>query len=245
MSALTIHKPLLATQLGKVFAFCPCARKEPPESRFTGRHLSQFYQIEVEMPKATYKKAMKLLEKLIEFVIRDVKEKCEKELKILKRDLKIPKLPFKKFTHREIVDIMRKRGVEVSYDEEIPWKIEKEISLEFSEPFFIIDYPKGSRGFYDKDADTHLLDFDLILPEGFGECVSGSEREWEYKKIFRKISKTNDPKKFAYYLDMAKSGIIPTSGFGIGLERLTRYICGADKIWEVVLFPKVPGIVSV
>jgi asparaginyl-tRNA synthetase len=30
----------------------------------------------------------------------------------------------------------------------------------------------------------------------------------------------------------------------IGVERFTRYVCGLEKIWEAVLFPKVPGIVS-
>jgi len=108
MSALTIHKPILATHLGKIFAFCPCARKEPEESKSTGRHLAQFWQIEVEIDKGSYEAAMQVLERLIEFVIKEVKDKCITELKTLERDLKIPKIPFRRLTHREAVDIAKK-----------------------------------------------------------------------------------------------------------------------------------------
>lgn len=241
MSALTIHKPILATHLGKIFAFCPCARKEPEESKHTGRHLAQFWQIEVEIDRGSYKAAMHVLEKLIVFVLKEVKEKCSVELKILRRDLKIPEIPFKRLTHKEAVDISKELGFDVYYEKELPWGAEKAISQKISEPFFITEYPKGSRGFYDKDGEEFLLDFDLILPEGFGEVSSGSEREYEYEKIKKKISSM---KGFDLYLKAIKKGIKPTAGFGIGLERLTRFVCGLDKIWDATPFPKIPGVVA-
>ena len=43
---------------------------------------------------------------------------------------------------------------------------------------------------------------------------------------------------------MLKLGIPPSAGFGIGVERFTRYICGLKNIWDAVPFPKVPGIAS-
>lgn len=241
MSALTIHKPILATHLGKIFAFSPCARKEPEESRFTGRHLAQFWQIEVEIDKGSYEAAMQVLEKLIVFVLKEVKEKRATELKVLRRDLKIPKIPFKRLTHKEVVDISRELCFKAYYDKEIPWKAEKAISQHFLEPFFITKYPKGSRGFYDKDDGDCCLGFDLIVPEGFGEVSSGSEREWEYEKIRKKLSGLSG---YDLYLKIVKRGIKPTAGFGVGLERLTRFICGLEKVWDATPFPKIPGVVS-
>jgi len=240
MSALTVHKPILATHLGKIFAFCPCARKEPEESKHTGRHLAQFWQIEVEIDQGSYEAAMRVLEELIVFILKEVKEKCAAELRTLERCLKIPKIPFKRLTHRETVDIARKLGFEAYYDKEIPWETEKAISQHFSEPFFITKYPKGSRGFYDKDSGDVLLDFDLILPEGFGEVSSGSEREYEYEKIRKKLSSM---KGFDLYFKIVKKGIKPTAGFGIGFERLTMFICGLEKVWDATLFPKVPDVI--
>ena len=43
---------------------------------------------------------------------------------------------------------------------------------------------------------------------------------------------------------MLRDGMRPSAGFGIGVERLTRYICGREYVWDAVPFPKVPGIPS-
>jgi asparaginyl-tRNA synthetase len=43
---------------------------------------------------------------------------------------------------------------------------------------------------------------------------------------------------------MAKDGIPPSAGFGLGLQRLTRYIAGLDNVWQASAFPKLPGVFS-
>ena len=50
--------------------------------------------------------------------------------------------------------------------------------------------------------------------------------------------------EYRWYLDMLRDGIRPSAGFGIGVERLTRWICGLKNIWDAVPFPKVPGVMS-
>lgn len=47
---------------------------------------------------------------------------------------------------------------------------------------------------------------------------------------------------FKSYLEIIKSGIKPTAGFGIGVERLTKFICGLEDIAETSPFPKIPGV---
>jgi asparaginyl-tRNA synthetase len=83
---------------------------------------------------------------------------------------------------------------------------------------------------------------DLIYPEGYGEAVSGGERENEYERIKYRIHKKGQTyAQFKNYLKCAKEGLPPSAGFGIGIERLTRYICGLERIEEASLFPKIPG----
>ena len=87
---------------------------------------------------------------------------------------------------------------------------------------------------------------DMIYPEGFGEALSGGEREYEYSKILERIRKkkqTNE--QFKWFLEAAKYDLKPSAGFGIGIERLIRYICGYPRIEMVHPFPKVPGKVSI
>ena len=49
---------------------------------------------------------------------------------------------------------------------------------------------------------------------------------------------------FELYLAFAKRGLPPSAGFGIGMERLARFVCGLGTIEEATLFPKVPGMLS-
>lgn len=242
MSALTVHKPLLATSLGKVFSICPCLRAEEEDSAGTGRHLAEFYQIEVELPSEGYEKAMREAELLVQHVIAWVVEGCKDDLALLGRELDVPSVPFRRLTHREAVDMAVGMGLDAGYGKELAWDVEKAISERLGSLFFITHYPLGSRGFYDKDGDTHLLDFDLMYPGGFGEASSGGEREFEYHKVKKKLDVLGISEEYRDYLELLKRGRIkPSSGFGIGLERLTRYICGLDHIAEAAPFAKLPG----
>ncbi|MEM5772817.1 MAG: asparagine synthetase A [Candidatus Aenigmatarchaeota archaeon] len=247
MSSMILYKQMAISSVTKIFSLSPNIRIEPKKSAKTGRHLAEFRQIDLEEAYATYEDSMHLAEKMIVYVVKDVKKKCFKELEIFSRKIKVPKTPFKRLTHEQAVEVVRKLGFKMGENEEIPWEAEEALSAQHSEPFWITDYPLKARGFYYlEDPKTNKLrDFDLILPEGFGEVISGGEREHEYKKVVDRMKKSGeDPKKYKWYLSMLKAGVPPSSGFGIGVERLTRWICGLEKIWEAVPFPKVPGIAS-
>lgn len=112
---------------------------------------------------------------------------------------------------------------------------------------FIYDYPRGSRGFYDREDPERpgiLRDFDMLYPEGFGEAISGAEREYEPEKVKARIIESGeDPSKYEWFLEMLRELYpLKTAGFGIGIERLTRFLCGLRAVWEARPYPKVPGI---
>ena len=113
------------------------------------------------------------------------------------------------------------------------------------EPIWIVDMPLKNREFYDKEyvnKPGYLKDMDLIYPEGYGEALSGGEREYEYELIKKRILKKGQAlTQFKKYLELAKGDLPPSAGFGIGIERLTRFICGLKRIEEASLFPKIPG----
>jgi asparaginyl-tRNA synthetase len=43
---------------------------------------------------------------------------------------------------------------------------------------------------------------------------------------------------------MVREGIPASAGFGIGLERFTRYVAGLDSVWQASAYPKVPGVIA-
>jgi asparaginyl-tRNA synthetase len=257
MSSAILYKQALVTafchdDVKGIWFFSPNLRLEPLETAKTGRHLTEFMQVDVEMPHASYEEAMIVCEEMLCYLCRRVGEECGKELDSLSRQLEVF-FPFPRMTHHEVVEMLRKEGCQADYESEIPWEGERRISEEFESPFFIMDYPKGSRGFYDRmdpkrvypDGLRILRDFDMLYPAGFGEAASGAEREYEYETVLHRMSETGEnPSSYAWYMDMLKEGILPSAGFGIGVERLTRFICGLESIAHARPFAKVAGVFS-
>jgi len=248
MSSMILYKQMAVSSLEKIFALSPNIRLEPYESVATRRHLAEFRQVDVEQAYASYIDVMKVAEQLVRYVCQRVKRACEDKLAYLKRKLRVPTTPFKKLTYQEAIEILKNKGFNMKYGEEIPWDAEKALSAMFNEPFFVIDYPLTARGFYDREDPYRsgiLRDFDMLYPEGYGEAISGGEREYTYKDVLRRMRmKGDNPAEYKWYLEMLKDGIPPSAGFGIGVERLTRWICGLENVWDAVPFPKVPGIAS-
>ncbi|MFX0113656.1 MAG: asparagine synthetase A [Candidatus Hodarchaeota archaeon] len=249
-SSMILHKIAASSFLEcDVFSFSPCLRGEDLESKRTKRHLSEFWQVDVELFQKGRADAMQLCEEFLHAVLGDVHELARAELSFLGRDLKVPELPFPQLEYAELFEEAQSLGYNLIFGEEIPWGVEKKISEGYDTPFFIVDYPTGSRGFYDKVSEEEpakLLSFDLIYPEGFGEAVSGSEREYSPDLVIEKLRKAGeDPQDYLWYLDMLRSKSCRTSGFGYGFERLVRFIAGAHEIKDVTPFPRIAGEYSI
>jgi len=90
-----------------------------------------------------------------------------------------------------------------------------------------------------------LRNFDLLAAEGYGELASGGEREWEYRRVITRMRETGEnPAKYGWYLRMVRDGIPASAGFGLGLERLVRYLGGLEYVWQASAYPKVPGLAA-
>src|SRR5256714_2910161 len=252
MTSAILYKQASLTAFDKIFCIAPNVRLEPLETANTSRHLAEFHQIDVEMANASREDIMRIAERLVAHVVRGVIAELPDELDNLGRDAgafaDLLTESFERRTHTASVADLHGMGHDQSPDAEIDWVGEAMLSRKASKPFFITDYPKGSRGFYDRENSARpgfLRNFDLIAPEGFGELCSGSEREHDYATIVARMRETGEnPAKYGWYLRMVREGIPASAGFGIGLERFTRYVAGLDSVWQASAYPKIPGVVA-
>lgn len=230
-ASMIIHK-LIASSIvyPKLFILSPNIRIEKPERAKTGMHIYEFSQFDFEIRNASSKDVMILIENAIQNLLESLKKDMKDELKTLRTfDLiKIPKKPFK---------IYDRYNLEATYGE--TW--EKEISEKSPDPIWITNIP---REFYDyEDFETGKWDnYDLFLPK-YGEVLSGAKREWEYSKILKKIERDKVNKEnYKLVLQLSKEEKLkPTSGGGIGIERLVGWISGVEHIAETQPFPRIPG----
>ena len=233
--SMIFHKQIAVQELKKIFIMSPNVRLETEEKAETGRHLYEFTQIDIEALEKPREEMMSLAEDLIIYTISRIKKEHKEELEYFHRTLPDYAKPFPVITYAE---------AEKKYGK----KFEAKLSKDFKSPVWVIDIPLKEREFYDREYPEKpgiLRDMDLYWPEGFEEASSGGEREYELSQILDRIHKKDQTEEqFKWFIELDKTGIKLTTGFGIGIERFTRFVCGVDKIEDVTTFPKVPGRIS-
>jgi asparaginyl-tRNA synthetase len=250
MTSAILYKQASLLTFGRIFYVAPNIRLEPLETAHTGRHLTEFHQLDVEAAGASRAEAMELAEELVARMIVAVCAELGDRLATAGRDtaqlLRSAATPFDRTSHAEACAQLRSTGHDQSPDAELDWAGEEKLSREHDRPFFVTDYPKGSRGFYDREREDQpgvLENFDLLLPDGFGELISGSRRENRYREIVTRIRETGEnPAKYSWYLGLLNDGLPDSSGFGIGVERCTRFLAGLDSVAQATSFPKRAGV---
>ncbi len=230
--SMIFHKQLAIAVLGceGIYVLSPNIRFELNELKTSGKHLLEFTQLDIEMRNTSAHEFRALMEDLIISIIIEVKNSCGADLEKDGIKIRVPKKPFKVYWSRDLRE---------EYGEEY----KKQISLQEKDPFWITDF---EREFYDKedpDKKGHYINYDLYYPYGYGEALSGGERDYEYDILVKKIEERNqDRKTLELHLDLAKKGLlVPSAGGGLGIERLVRFLTKRKHIKEVTLFPKIPG----
>jgi asparaginyl-tRNA synthetase len=112
----------------------------------------------------------------------------------------------------------------------------------FDTPIMVYNWPSKIKSFYMKEVDgnpDYVKGVDLLAPDGFGEIVGGSERETDIDVLVRKINEHQlDMNVFEWYLDLRRFGSVPHAGFGLGLERLVRWVCNLQHVRETIPFQR-------
>ncbi|OIP61310.1 MAG: asparagine--tRNA ligase [Nitrospirae bacterium CG_4_9_14_3_um_filter_53_35] len=231
-----------AMAFGKVYCFGPTFRAEKSKTR---RHLTEFWMVEPEMAYCDLNQDMDLAEEFVEFVIQRVLENRLPELKIIERDiepLKRAKRPFPRITYSEAIEILRRKGNNTPWGEDLGGDEETLISDEFDRPVMIHRYPVKCKAFYMKTDPGHpeaALCVDMLAPEGYGEIIGGGQREDDYETLKEKILHHGlSPEVFGWYLDLRRYGSVPHAGFGMGIERAVAWICGLKHVRETIPFPR-------
>jgi asparaginyl-tRNA synthetase len=190
-------------------------------------HLAEFSQFDFEIQDARMEDALTFLEELYVEVFAALRRRCAADLAQLGRELPELRAPFPRYRTE---DLQRELG-DGYYDA---------ISLETPVPCFLINF---EREFYDREDPERpgtYRNFDLVYPQGYGEGLSGAEREHRHADIVRRMERRGiSPTPYAAFLEVAKRGLLhPSAGAGIGIQRLLRFLCGTHRIADVCLFDR-------
>jgi len=232
-----LYKEQLIMDFENVFEIGTFFRAEESHTR---RHLSEFVSVDIEEAFATADDVMSVLQELVGHVCGVVKERCRKELRIMKHRVDVPRTPFKRFTYDEILGELREEGTQVPWGEDIPTPAFRTLGRLHPYFYFITDWPTKSKPFYIKPRDDkpELCEaFDLMWR--WIEIASGGSRVSSKDLLIKRLTEQGlQPESFKYHLQVFDYGMPPHAGWAAGLERLMMVLTGKQNIREVVLFPR-------
>ena len=232
-----------AMAYGKIFTFGPTFRAEESKGR---RHMTEFWMMEPEMAWMHQDESLDIQERYLAYMVKQVLENNEYELKILGRDPEklrpTTEGNFTRLSYDDAIKMLQEAGRDIKWGDDFGAPDEGYISEQFDRPVFIVNYPTTIKPFYMKknpDNPKEYLCADVIATEGYGEIFGGSEREGNSEILKQQIEEAGlNLEDYQWYLDLRKFGGVPHSGFGMGFERTIAWICKLDHIREAIPFPR-------
>ncbi|MCI4339644.1 MAG: asparagine--tRNA ligase [Thermoplasmata archaeon] len=229
----------------RVYALTPSFRAE--KSR-TPRHLTEYLHLEVELAWYGLTDLMDFMERMTVRTLHQVAERRPKELETLGRppaELLAIEAPFPRVTYRAAIETLRAKGFPVSFGSDLATAEERALTIESTTPLFVTHFPVGLKAFYmlrtPTDAET-VEATDLLAPEGYGEMIGASARETDVDRLIERLRATGaKPEEYEWYLDLRRHGSVPHAGFGMGIERVLRWMLRREHIRDTTPFPRTPS----
>ncbi|AIU34237.1 asparagine--tRNA ligase [Metamycoplasma hominis] len=253
-----LHAESYAEGFKKVYTFGPTFRAE---NSHTSRHLAEFWMMEPEVAFCDLKGIIEITDDMLKNVIANTLKNYPEEMKYLdslqnnKLIESLNNFINKKLTIIEYKDVVENLKNYVDKFEEKDIFFGMDLASEHEKflaeniikgPVAVINYPKDIKAFYmyQNDDGKTVAAFDLLVP-GIGELVGGSQRENRYQKLVDRINELKITQEtLQWYLDLRRFGYAPSSGFGLGFERLVMYVTGTSNIRDVIPFPRVAGSIK-
>ncbi len=252
-----LEAEIMASAHSSVYTFGPTFRAENSN---TARHLAEFWMVEPEIAFCDLDLLQDITEDFLKTIFSDVLANCPEDMRffneriddtVLEMLQHIIDSQFVRLTYTEAVDILRESGQQFEYPVEwgVDLQAEHERFLteqEFKRPVILTDYPASIKAFYmrlNPDGKT-VAAMDVLMPK-VGEIIGGSQREERYDLLLERLQAQGlDPEHYWWYLDLRRYGTVPHAGFGLGLERVVRFVTGMPNIRDVIPFPRTPGNVE-
>ncbi len=229
--------------VGRCYDFGPVFRAEKSKTK---RHLTEFWMMDAEAAFVEHEENMAIQEGLVKHIVSACLSRCQAEFVILERDVTplraVVEKPFTRLTYDAAIEQLQSLGSDITYGEDLGNDDEGLLTQHSDVPVFIHKWPKAIKPFYvkrDPQQPELALNVDLIGIENAGEIIGGAQREDNIAFLKERIAHEGlNEADYAWYLDLRKYGSVPHSGFGLGLERMVRWMTGVEHIRETIPFPR-------
>ncbi len=236
-SSNALYMTAFAAKFNRVYAISSTFRREN-ESK---NHLLEFKMLEAEMVGVDFDEMMDFIISLIKSILFGICNgvRLREYPNVKKRSLQL----LEQFdpvivTYEELnKNLLTKTGSSILNYSDIS-DIDYLISGFIERPTIIIDYPTRLASWTAKPKTNGVsYALNLLLPDTYGELCEGCERISNYR-YFEKKFKVANITNLDWYTSAVKQINEKRCGFGIGIDRLVRWILGAKQIEDTLFFPR-------
>lgn len=234
-SSNALFMGMYASEFNKVFTISKCFRDECD----TLNHLVEFDILEVELLNCIMDDMIQLIQSYLEFILDQllisspIKVLPELTARIMKlKNELIPRI----ITYDDFVSSISGED----YDRRMRVNdIDYLISKRLNEIVIIVDYPTRFATWTSQNkGNGKSIAMNILLPGSYGELCEGCERTNDVELLQNKIH-TAKAEPIQWYVDSVKKIKTDRCGFGLGIDRLVRWIIGAKQISDTRFFPRV------
>ena len=236
-SSNALYMGAYAALFERVYAISPTFRDE----QNSVNHLVEFRMLEVEALGLTFAELPALIDRFIVFLLKELaaSKNVQKNGALASRiDMLLESFhPQIERYDDFILKIRQRGGPELGAGTDVS-DVDYDVSKFLRDPVFITDYPRHLASWTAKPkSGNKAIALNLLLPGSYGELCEGCERTNDvellrYKMHCARIS------CLQWYLDAIGRISAPRCGFGIGVDRLIRWISGLPCVQDSLLFPR-------
>jgi Aspartyl/asparaginyl-tRNA synthetases len=217
------------------------------ESR-TNRHLMEYWHIKAELCSGKMDDIIILVELFLRDISHATVHHRARVQSMLGAEEHQLHYPFKRIRYSLAVQKLQENNVKIKFGDNISKLHEEWLTKDNGDaPLWITHKPKGLEPFpysLDPDNDELTMTADLIAPYGFGEICGVAEKSFAMETLDRRLGEMGKLDQFDMYdwvRDMRNFGMVPHTAFGMGFERLLRWLCGTHHVRDVIPFPRIFG----
>lgn len=227
----------------RVYNMGPSFRGE--ESR-SPRHLMEYHHIKAEVAFADLEDIIRVVEDLISFVTQVCWNEGGDLVNTVETKMCLDGLqtPFPRISYEDAILHLQGKGFSIKYGEGLSGPEELELSGLFQKPFWVTGIPRTAEPFpYCIDpADPRVTrTADLIATNGYGELLGVAEKIHDLPMLDERMAekgRAGDP-RFEWIREVHQLGCVPHAAFGMGVERLIRWLLNIPHVRDAIPFPRI------
>lgn len=226
----------------QVYNIGPSFRGEESKSL---RHLMEYWHIKAEIAWMNRQETMELVEDLITTVFSEAAAAEQTSSIVHKTALReAVATPYPRISYADAITTLRNQGLDFTFGTSLGQRGEAALSRQFDGPFWVVGIPRSIEPFpycIDPDDPRVTLTADLVLPRALGELLGVAEKIWRLDELderLREKSKEND-QRYEWLRQLRSYGSVPRGAFGMGVERLLRWMSGLAHVRDCIPFPRV------